>query len=150
VNWFLLLKTLHVLSAIIAVGANATYAVWSIRGTRDQAHLGFALRGVKFIDDRIANPMYGLLLATGIVMAVTHYSITLTWIITGLVIFVVVAALATGVYSPALSRQIKALESHGPASPAYQRASSVAAGVGLFMGVLLIAVVFVMVFKPQL
>lgn len=148
-NWFLLLKTLHVLSAIIAVGANATYAVWSSRGTRDQAHLGFALRGIKFIDDRIANPSYGVLLITGIIMAVTQYSITRTWILTGLVIFVVVAALATAVYTPALSRQIDALEKEGPSGAAYQSASSLAAGVGMFMGVLLVAVVAVMVFQPQ-
>src|SRR5438105_6991868 len=53
VNWMLLLKSLHVLSAVVAIGSNVTYAVWSSRGSRDEAHLGFALRGVKFIDDRI-------------------------------------------------------------------------------------------------
>jgi uncharacterized membrane protein len=147
---FLLLKTLHVLSAIIAVGANATYAVWSVRGERDEIHLGFALRGIKFIDQRIANPAYGVLLITGVIMAVTQYSITLTWIITGLVIFVVVAGVATAVYTPALTRQIEALDAAGSASPAYRRARATAAGVGMFMGVLLVAVVFVMVFKPQL
>jgi uncharacterized membrane protein len=147
---FLLLKSLHVLSAIVAVGANLTYPLWVVRAERDPAHLGFALRSIKLLDDRVANPAYGVLLITGVVMAVTHYQITLTWILTGLVIFIVVAALATGVFSPALSRQVKAADAGGFESDAYQRARATAAGVGLFMTVLLVAVVFVMVFKPQL
>jgi hypothetical protein len=147
---FLILKTIHVLAAITAVGANATYGAWSARGARDEAHLGFALRGVKFIDDRIANPAYGVLLITGVIMAVTQYTLRLTWIITGIAIFVVVAALATGIYTPALRRQIELLDTEGIASPAYKKVSATAAGVGLFMAVLLIVVVVDMVFKPQL
>lgn len=149
-DWFLLLKTLHVLSAITAMGANLTYAVWTVRAHQDEAHLVFALRGIKFLDDRIANPAYGVLLVTGLIMAFTRYSITTTWIITGLVIFVVVAALATVVFSPSLSRQIQSLDSGGTSSPTYQRARTTATGLGVFMAVLLVAVVFVMVFKPQL
>jgi hypothetical protein len=57
---------------------------------------------------------------------------------------------AAAVYTPALTRQIEALDATGSASPAYQRARATAAGVGMFMSVLLVAVVFVMVFKPQL
>ncbi|MCC6617465.1 MAG: hypothetical protein IT341_00340 [Chloroflexi bacterium] len=39
------LKALHVLLAIVAVGANATYAVWQTRVEREPQHTGFALRG---------------------------------------------------------------------------------------------------------
>lgn len=132
------------------MGANLTYAVWTSRAQREEAHLGFALRGIKFVDDRVANPAYGVLLVTGLVMAFTHYTITMTWIIAGLVIFVVVAGLATAVCSPSLSRQIRALDAGGTASPDYQSARSTAAAVGMFMMVLLLAVVVIMVFKPQL
>ncbi|MGH7721697.1 MAG: DUF2269 family protein [Candidatus Dormibacteria bacterium] len=147
---FLILKTLHVLSAIVALGANLTYPLWTSRAERDPAHLGFALRGVKLLDDRVANPAYGVLLITGLIMAFTQYSITLTWILAGLVIFVVVAGLATALYSPALSRQIRAVDAEGSAGPAYRSARATAAGVGMFMTILLVAVVVVMVFKPQL
>lgn len=44
---YALLKFLHVLFAIVALGANATYGVWLARAGRDPAQLGFALRGVK-------------------------------------------------------------------------------------------------------
>jgi uncharacterized membrane protein len=66
--WYLLIKLLHVLAAAIAVGANVTYAIWIAAGSRDPKTLPFALRGVKLIDDRLANPAYGLLLITGVAM----------------------------------------------------------------------------------
>jgi uncharacterized membrane protein len=149
VTGFLLLKWLHVLSAILAVGSNATYGLWSARAGSDPAHLGFALRGIKFMDDRLANPAYGVLLVTGLIMAFTTYSITLTWILIGLGLYAVMAVLGAGVYSRTLSRQIKTLDAEGPSSPAFRALSARATAVGIFLGVLAIAVVFDMVFKPQ-
>ncbi len=149
-NWFLVLKSLHVLSAIVAVGSNVTYGLWTALAKRDPAHLGFALRGIKIVDDRLANPAYGVLLVTGLIMAFTTYSITLTWILIGLGLYIVMAAVATAVFSPTLRAQIAALDAAGPASPAYRSADARMRGVGIFLGVLAVFVVFVMVFKPQL
>lgn len=147
-NWFLLLKTLHVLSAIIAAGANFTYGVWAARAKTQAAHTAFVLRGIKFIDDRVANPAYGVLLATGLIMTFTTYTITTRWILSGLIIYVVLAVLGVAVISPALKRQIAALDVEGPESTAYRSAEARIRGVGMFLGVMLVAVVFVMVYKP--
>jgi hypothetical protein len=147
-NWFLLLKTIHVLSAIVAVGSNATYGLWSARGRGDPAHLGFALRGIKFIDDRMANPAYGLLLVSGLIMAVTTYRIGLTWILIGLGLFAVLVVVGGGFYTPALKRQITRLDVEGPESPSYRAAEARARALGIFLGVVAVAAVFVMVFKP--
>ncbi|HKN80837.1 MAG TPA: DUF2269 family protein, partial [Actinomycetota bacterium] len=65
-----ILKFFHVLLAIVAVGFNASYAVWLARAATEPEHDAFALRGVKFLDDRIANPAYALLLVTGLLMDV--------------------------------------------------------------------------------
>src|SRR2546428_3898523 len=65
-TWYLLLKYIHVLLGITAVGTNITYAVWDTRGAREKEHLCFAPRGVSFLDPRVANPAYGLLLLTGL------------------------------------------------------------------------------------
>ena len=145
---FLLLKWIHVMSAIVAVGANVTYGVWGARAKGEPEHLGFALRGLKFLDDRIANPAYGILLVTGLIMAFTTYSITTRFILAGLILFVLMAVLGGAVYSPALVRQIKALDTEGAASRAYQAADARARGVGMFLGLLAVIAVFVMVFKP--
>ena len=64
-TWYTLLKFVHVLLAITAVGSNITYAIWNARAAAEPTHAAFALRGVAFIDRRVANPAYGLLLVTG-------------------------------------------------------------------------------------
>ena len=56
------IKLLHVLLAIVAVGFNASYGIWLARAAREPEHLGHVLRGIKILDDRFANPAYGLLL----------------------------------------------------------------------------------------
>src|SRR5438477_13047093 len=110
-NWFLLLKYIHVLSAIVAVGANVTYGVWGTRADRDPAHLGFALKGIKFIDDRIANPAYGVLLLTGLLMVfLGHWSITSLCIILALLLFAGVVAVAVAFYSPLLAKLIQLVD----------------------------------------
>src|SRR6202521_3871614 len=90
-----ILKFIHILAAIVAVGFNISYAVWIIRAQRDPAHTAFALKGIKFIDDRIANPSYGVLLVTGILMVfLAGYSLTTPWIDVALVLFVVLVVVA--------------------------------------------------------
>ena len=74
---FDILKWVHILLAIAAVGANITYSIWIQRGMANRASLPFALRGVRFIDSRIATPAYVLLLLTGVGMAaVAEISLT--------------------------------------------------------------------------
>ncbi len=148
-SWFLLLKSLHVLSAIVAVGSNVTYGVWSALAKREPAHLPFALRGVKLLDNRVANPAYGVLLASGLIMAFTTYRITLAWILIGLGIYVVMAVLGVAVIGPALATQITVLDAEGAASARYAAAEARVRGVGMFLGVLALVVVVVMVVKPQ-
>ncbi|MGH2773103.1 MAG: DUF2269 family protein [Actinomycetota bacterium] len=65
---YTLLKYVHVLAAIIAVGFNASYGVWLARSAKEPEHEGYALRTIKVLDDRFANPAYVLLLITGALM----------------------------------------------------------------------------------
>jgi hypothetical protein len=139
-NWFLLLKWIHVVAAITAVGANLTYGIWSSRAEREPAHLGFALHGIKFVDERVANPAYGVLLLTGLLMAIFYVGFLHLWVLLGI---------GGALYTPALKRQIQLLDTEGPTGAAFKAAGARAAGLGVFLGVLLIAIVFVMVFKPQ-
>ena len=82
---YLLLKWLHILAAIVAVGANVTYGIWLTRAARHLEALPFTLRGIKQIDDRIANPAYGLLLVTGLLMVfVVRLPLTTPWLLTSL------------------------------------------------------------------
>ena len=143
------LKFVHVLLAIVAVGFNASYGIWIARAAREREHELHVLKGVKFLDDRIANPAYGGLLALGLWMVVIGpYDITTGWILAALVLYVIVTGLAITLYSPTLRRQIALLETGGGGSPEFAALARRAGVVGPLLGVLVVAIVFLMVVKP--
>ena len=143
-----LLKYVHVLLAITAVGSNITYAAWNARGGMQSQHLGFALRGIKFIDDFIANPCYGLLLLTGLTLRFIGFGGWPRWMVSAIVLYFVVIVIALAGYSPSLRRQIAALEAEGEGSAAYRKWTGRARVTGIATLPFVLAIVFLMVVKP--
>jgi uncharacterized membrane protein len=146
------LKFIHVLLAIVAVGANVTYGVWMTRAKQHPEHMGFAVRGVKFIDDFIANPCYVLLPLTGITL-MWREGFTFDnahWAGLALILWVLLAVVALGVYSPTLRGQIRALESEGVDSPTFKSMDARARVVGPALGVIALVIIYLMVAKPSL
>src|SRR5688572_11638138 len=146
-----ILKFVHVFAAIIAVGFNFSYIVWLIKGKMEKDHLLFSLRGIKLMDDWVANPCYGLALITGFAMAyVAEYNIlTVSWILYPLILFAVMGILAFGFYSPTLKKQIKIVEEYGGDSPEYKAIEKRQMLIGVILFVLAVAVVAIMVLKPS-
>ena len=144
-------KFFHVTLAIIAVGFNASYGIWIARAQREPAHELHVLKGIKVLDDRFANPAYGLLLLTGLWMVrLGHYSIFHTfWLGTALGIYVATALVAIFVYTPTLKKQIALLEGGSGATPEYEKASKRGTVVGMLLAVFVIAIVLLMVTKPM-
>src|SRR5947209_18424760 len=106
-SFYLVLKFIHILAAIVAVGSNVTYGVWNLRAQNDPSHTGFALKGLKFLDDRIANPAYGLLLITGLIMVlVGDIAITYLWIVVALILYDAVLVVGVAFYSRILNNRI--------------------------------------------
>jgi uncharacterized membrane protein len=148
---YTIMKFLHVLLAIVAVGANVTYGVWISRASRDPRFLAFTLKGIKALDDRIANPAYLLALLTGLVMVpLGGHTWTTPWILTSLVLYAMVAVLALLGYSPILRRQIEVLEARGPEALEYRALAGRAQMIGAVLAVLVVVIVFLMVAKPVL
>ncbi len=144
-------KFLHVTLAIIAVGFNASYGIWIARSARDPEHIGFVMRTIKLIDDRFANPAYGLLLLTGLFMVWNAgYPLTTLWIAAALGLYLLVLVLAFTVISPNFRAQLRALETTGPSSLAFQQAAFRGRTFGILVSVLVLAIVFLMVVKPTL
>ncbi len=140
---------IHVLSAIVAVGYNATYAVWLTRGGLQREHLAFALRGIKFMDDYIANPAYFLLLLTGTTLvALSGRPWNQLWIELALGLWVVLLVLAYGGYTPALARQIRVLGEVGPDDRAYRSADARQTALGVALSTVALVIVGLMVFRP--
>ena len=148
---YLIIKYLHVLSAIVAIGTNVTYGVWIGRAARDPAMMPFALRGVKFLDDRIANPAYGLLLISGFAMlGVSRTPVTTPWILASLVLFILTFVVALFGYTPTLKRQIAALDRAGAQSAEFRALARRGSTLGGILALLVLVIVFLMVMKPAL
>src|SRR5690606_1495247 len=104
-----IVQWVHVLAAIAAIGANITYGVWLARAPRSPSALLFTLRTVKFIDDRIANPAYGLSLISGIALVlIGDWPFDTPWINAAVGLYILLVLVGIFGYSPTLRRQIKA------------------------------------------
>jgi len=147
VSWYTLLKYVHVLLAITAVGSNITYGVWNALAAREPAHAPFALKGIAFIDRRVANPAYGLLLITGLAL-VAIGGLRQGWILAALILFVLLIVVAIGFYSRVIRQQIKVMDSEGLGSAAYKRLDGQATIYGIISLVIALLIVFLMVVKP--
>ena len=113
-------KFFHVVFAIIAVGFNASYGLWLARAAREPAGTQlFALRTIKLMDDRIANPLYVLLALSGLFMVFTvGYPLTTLWIALAITLYVIAIVFAIAVITPNLRTALRALEAEGPGSAA--------------------------------
>jgi len=143
------LKLAHILLAIVAVGSNVTYGIWQARAAREPQHVGWALRGVKFLDDRIANPAYLLLGAVGVAMVlIGPWEFEAPWIAISIGLYVALALVGFGLYSPTLSRQIRVYESDGPDAPEFHALGRRGRLLGILLAVIVVAIVALMVLKP--
>jgi uncharacterized membrane protein len=149
VSVYLVLKFLHVLLAIIAIGFNASYPIWLARARQEPEHALSVLRGIKALDDRFANPAYGLLLVLGLGLTfMAGIPLTTFWIAAALVLYAVLVIGGLVIYSPTLKGQIAALEAAGPTSPDYVRLSQRGTIVGILLAVDVVIIVFLMAVKP--
>jgi uncharacterized membrane protein len=144
-------KFLHVRLAIVAVGFNASYGIWLARAAREPDHEGHVLRGVKVLDDRFANPAYGLLLVTGLVMVwVGDVDLTRFWLVAGIALYALAVVVGLFVYTPTLRDQIRLLDEEGSDSAEFRRLSARATAVGIALAIDVVVIVFLMVTKPTL
>ncbi len=148
---FLIVKWIHVLAAITAVGANLTYGMWIAQASRQPKVLPFVLRSIHWIDSRVANPCYVLLLLTGLFMAFTvPIPLTAPWLLTALILYILAALLGILAYAPLVRRQTQLLETKGFDSPDYQAVARRSTWFGILVTVDVVIIVFLMVVKPAL
>jgi uncharacterized membrane protein len=112
--------------------------------------MDFALRCVKLLDDYFANPAYVLLLLSGLAMvAIARYPhFTTFWLLAALILWVAAVALGYGLYTPTLSRQIQVLAASGAESAEFQTLANRGRILGIALGVLVLLILVLMVFKP--
>jgi uncharacterized membrane protein len=148
---FLILKWIHVLAAMVAVGANATYSIWIARASREPKALPFILQNISYIDRRVVNPCYAVQLATGLVMAFTiHIPIITPWLLTSMILYAIAALIGIFAYAPLSRRQRQILETDGFDSPAYIAIARRGRLLGISVMLDVLIIVFLMVVKPPL
>jgi hypothetical protein len=149
-SFYQILKFIHVFAVIIAVGFNFSYIIWMVKGKMEKDHLIFALKGIRFMDGKVANPCYGLILISGLTMAyLAGYNIlSVTWILYPLILFGIMGILAFAVYSPTLKKQISMLENDTMDTPEYKAIEKKQMGIGAILFLLAVTIVGMMVIKP--
>jgi uncharacterized membrane protein len=148
---FDILKFVHILLTVAAVGANITYSIWIQRGMANREALPFALRGVGMLNKRISNPGYGLLLLTGIGMAVVAETSLLTpWLLLSLILWLGLILVGMFGYTPTQRKQIALAESVGADNEEYTSVAWRGTFLGIVAGVSVLVIIFLMVFKPAL
>jgi uncharacterized membrane protein len=144
-----LLKFVHVLLAVVAVGFNASYGIWLGRIAKEPEHAAHVLRGIKTLDDRFANPAYGLLLVLGLAMVwEAGIPISTFWIAASLLLYAVLVVVAAAGYSPALRQQLALSEAGRVDSDEYRRAARRGGLTGGLLSVIVVIIIFFMVTKP--
>lgn len=149
IDWYPWLKTLHVLLAIVAVGANVTYGIWQARAARDPQHLGWTPRGVKFIDDRVANPAYIALALVGVLLVIIGpWEFEQLWVVLAIGLYIILGLVGFALYTPTLSRQIRVFEADGSQSSEFASLTIRSRILGAVLGVVVLLIVMDMVVKP--
>ena len=145
----LLLKVVHVLAAITAVGANLTYAFWLRRaGTDDRDRLVWTIQSIRRLDNLIATPAYVVVLLTGLGMVISGaFSFSTGWIQVAIALYVLVVILSIALYAPALRRQLAEAEKD-PHAEAYGAAATRSNVLGLVVILIVLVIIVLMVTKP--
>lgn len=144
----LVLKLVHIVAAMLAVGTNATAVFWLRAGGRDPERLRFAISGIRRLDRKVAIPAFGVLFLTGVTMVLLGlYDFTQGWIFLAIVLYLALAVAGMTVMGPALKRVIAEAE-RDPNSEPFARAEQTSMRYTLgSLGVLLV-IVGLMVLKP--
>jgi uncharacterized membrane protein len=144
----LLLKLVHILSAMLAVGTNATAIFWLRHAGRDPERIRFAVGGIRRLDKKLAIPAFGLLVLTGGLMVYLGvYDITDGWVLTALVLYVGLAIAGMTVMGPALKRVVAEAE-RDPNGDAFDVAERTSLRYTIGSLAILVVIVVLMVTKP--
>lgn len=142
------LNFVHVIAAIVAVGANVTYTAWLRYAAREPERLPFVIRGIRRVDRTLANPAYIVVLLSGIGMIIVGpFTIEYNWIRAALVLYASAVLMGIFGFAPAIRRQLAEAEAD-PRSPAYAAAARRSDLFGMLMIVVVLVIVWLMVAKP--
>ncbi|HNM36645.1 MAG TPA: DUF2269 family protein [Anaerolineales bacterium] len=145
-------KWIHILCAIVSLGANLTYFPWFMTVPKTRETLVYTLKTIRLLDNWIANPAYILAYITGEVMmrvgGQIHYSTS--WMTVAISLYAIISVLGLFIYSPMIKKQQQLAETKGADDADYQRVSRNGIVLGTVIVILTIGITYLMVAKPHL
>lgn len=144
---YLSFKFLHILVTIIAMGTSAALGIILEFYGNHPTHGPYVLRAVRRLLAFVVVPGYVLMLATGLWMVHLSWPLTAKWIQAALILWGVAAVLLLAALV-VLRKQITLLERAGPASRSYRRISLLERVLGAAVGLVVVAILYLMVVKP--
>lgn len=149
---FEVLKTLHVLAAVIWVGGAAATQVYAIRATNsnDPTRMAALAKDAEFVGTRVFTPASLLVLGLGIWMVIDREEIAFgdTWIVLGLIGILFSALVGSIFLGPESGRIGKLIDAEGAESPEVSRRLKRIFLVSRVELVVLLLVVVDMVVRP--
>jgi len=149
ISGYLLAKFLHVLIAIVALGTSAGLGIVLEFYGDHPGHGAFVLRAIERMVAFFVFPGYALMLATGLWMVHLSWPMTTEWIRAALVLWGV-GIVVLAIFLAVLHMQIRLLDTEGPASASYRRVSLLGRALGAAVGLVVVVILYLMVFKPAM
>jgi uncharacterized membrane protein len=148
--YYLLLKTIHILSVILALGSNLTYGFLTYKAEQEPVHLVYTLKTIRWIDRNVANRSYIITLISGLLIVWNNgYTFQTFWIWLSMVIFALIAFLGITVYSPIIRKQIQLAEQNQMDTTLYKKIRNQSQTLGVAVMVLVVIILILMVTQPQ-
>jgi uncharacterized membrane protein len=147
VSDYILVKFLHILVAIIALGTSAGLGIVLEFYGNHPAHGSFVLRAIERIVTFVVVPGYVLMLVTGLWMVNLSWPLTTRWIQAALALWGIGIVILVGLLA-VLHKQRGLFDTKGPASAPYRRVSLFGRGLGGAVGLVVVITLYLMVFKP--
>ena len=145
-----ILLSLHVLAALVAVGATVSYFFWLRRAVLVPESRSFTLETVRLLERRMVIPAYVLVLLTGLgLVDRAGWAWSTPWIELALMFLVVLMGLS-GLYARTIKGQVALVSDGSGDSAEYERLHARARILLMLKVVLIIVMVYLMVFKPAL
>lgn len=145
-----ILLTLHILSALVAVGATVSYFFWMRRAALVPESRKFTLETLRMLELRMVSPAYVILFLTGLgLIDRARWAWSTPWLELSILLFIVLMGLV-GFHTRLIRRQIALTEEDSSTSNEYESAHARGRILLLAKVVVIIVLVYLMVFKPPL
>jgi len=148
---------LHVLGAIVAFGPTFSFAIIGAMGGKEPQHANFATRVSARISDRVVEPLAVVQGVTGVLLIISAGLDLLAtrWLLLGITLYVIALTFALTLQRTTVNKVIAMTSAppppgaSGPPPGLPELVKKVQRG-GMFLGLMIIAIVFLMVVKPSL